>query len=576
MTGHPAPAPVRRSAPRAGTALVVFLPLLLFGRAGDGRADDAATPSGLPDSAFFQAGAASFNLYCAGCHQPHGQGVPGAFPPLAGSPWLADPVDRALKIVLGGLQGPLSIGGQNYYAAMPPQGPLLDDLQIAQVLTYARNAWGNNGAPVEPADVARLRREHVGRSEFWTTDEILAAHPLEPAAVPDDAPLRDMTFRLYHGRFDRLPDFAALTPEREGPLPENRIDVAVIKQRRENVAVVYEGRLNVPADGQYTFFISSDDGSRILVDGTEVASHDGVHPIGEVKTGEITLRKGLVPIRYEWFEAGGQEEIYVGWGGPGFGETPLSAQDSPRSRGERTQGGMPIGPDGMKARIYRGFIEGVSPRAIAVGYPGAVNLAWDADNMFPALVWRGPFMDAARHWEGRGAGFQGPANPNFTRLVAGVPFAQLESGDAPWPRDQERRGDALRRSEYRFRGYSVDKNRFPTFRYTFGDLEVTDRIEPLPWNGQPLDIMATDTLERTLTLSPNVGTLHHRAAAGGIEQVEPNVFDLDGAIRITFVDGDADRIHPFVRSADGRQELVVEIRPGSAPATIRSRMTWLP
>ena len=72
-----------------------------------------------------------------------------------------------------------------------------------------------------------------------------------------------------------------------------------------------------------------------------------------------------------------------------------------------------------EARIYRNFIQDAGPRAIGVGYPGEVNLAWDANHLRPALIWQGPFIDGAKHWTGRGQGFQKPAGFNTLKLPQG-------------------------------------------------------------------------------------------------------------------------------------------------------------
>ena len=68
---------------------------------------------------------------------------------------------------------------------------------------------------------------------------------------------------------------------------------------------------------------------------------------------------------------------------------------------------MPLVP-GTEAIIYRNFIKGAGPRAIGVGYPEHVNLAFDANDLRLALIWQGAFIDASRHWSGRGGGFQSP------------------------------------------------------------------------------------------------------------------------------------------------------------------------
>ncbi|MGB0762276.1 MAG: PA14 domain-containing protein, partial [Rubripirellula sp.] len=104
-------------------------------------------------------------------------------------------------------------------------------------------------------------------------------------------------------------------------------------------------------------------------------------------------------------------------------------------------GGVPEGiVNGMielkadnKPVIYRNFIEGVTPRGIAVGYPERANLCWDANRMALAVVWQDRFIDASKHWEGRGQGNQTPLGGNVTMFEKVTPVAVLEDLDAAWP-----------------------------------------------------------------------------------------------------------------------------------------------
>lgn len=120
-----------------------------------------------------------FNTRCIVCHMADGQGQKGAYPPLAGSPYLldADGMERATKIVLYGLRGRIEVHGQYYDGEMPDFR--LTDRQIAGALTYVRSAWGNNGSPVTEAYVAGIRAK-CGNRGPWTPYEILAQHPLRP------------------------------------------------------------------------------------------------------------------------------------------------------------------------------------------------------------------------------------------------------------------------------------------------------------------------------------------------------------------------------------------------------------
>jgi nitrite reductase (NO-forming) len=96
---------------------------------------------------------------CFACHLANGEGMPGVFPPLANSDFLNADKDRAVRIPIKGLSGPVTVNGKTYNNVMPPQ-PQLEDTQIADVLTYVLNEWGNKGGTVSPADVKRTRAEN--------------------------------------------------------------------------------------------------------------------------------------------------------------------------------------------------------------------------------------------------------------------------------------------------------------------------------------------------------------------------------------------------------------------------------
>ncbi len=107
-------------------------------------------------SARMATGGTLYKTYCIGCHQPEGQGMPGVFPPLAKSDYLMADRSRAIEIVLNGLSGSIQVNGQAYNGVMPPMGQLKDD-EIANILTYVRNSWGNQDEAVSAAEVAAVR-----------------------------------------------------------------------------------------------------------------------------------------------------------------------------------------------------------------------------------------------------------------------------------------------------------------------------------------------------------------------------------------------------------------------------------
>jgi cytochrome c len=121
-------------------------------------------------------GKVTYKSTCSACHQAAGQGLPGAFPPLAGSEWVndADP-GKVIRIVLNGVQGPITVKGTVYQGVMPSHKDLLDDRKVAAILTYIRSSWGNQGGAVKPEEVAKIRAEVSSRASAWTEAEL--GHP---------------------------------------------------------------------------------------------------------------------------------------------------------------------------------------------------------------------------------------------------------------------------------------------------------------------------------------------------------------------------------------------------------------
>jgi mono/diheme cytochrome c family protein len=125
--------------------------------------------------ALFVSGQRVFTIYCSVCHQVTGQGLPGQFPPLTESEWVvAQSPNRMIRLVLDGIQGPITVKGQNYNGAMPPWRELLTDTDIAAVLTYVRGNknWGNSASAVTPEQVKAVR-DKVAARPAWSPDELL-------------------------------------------------------------------------------------------------------------------------------------------------------------------------------------------------------------------------------------------------------------------------------------------------------------------------------------------------------------------------------------------------------------------
>jgi mono/diheme cytochrome c family protein len=118
-------------------------------------------------------GAGTYAL-CQGCHMADGKGQPGNFPPLAASEWITGGTERSIRVVINGLIGPVTAAGMtvNNPAGMPAQGAVLNDQDIANVLTYVRNSFGNTGPMVTKEMVAKVRTDIGTRTAQWTAADL--------------------------------------------------------------------------------------------------------------------------------------------------------------------------------------------------------------------------------------------------------------------------------------------------------------------------------------------------------------------------------------------------------------------
>jgi hypothetical protein len=200
--------------------------------------------------------------------------------------------------------------------------------------------------------------------------------------------------------------------------------------------------------------------------------------------------------------------------------------------------------------LYRNFLEGLSARGIAVGYPGGLNVAWDAQTMNLAKLWQGQFIDASMHWRDRGVGRQKPLGDLVLNYENRSPVALLKDASEPWP-DSKTIAEA-----YKFLGYRNDKSGHPTFRYRVGTVAVGDRFE--------LSIGPKDSpgLKRTLSFEPGKGQatpgLWVRFAEGSkIVAQGKNTWSVDDRYQVTISESIA--ANAKLRDSGGKQELVVPV-----------------
>jgi mono/diheme cytochrome c family protein len=128
-----------------------------------------------------QIGAKIYSQNCASCHQGNGGGQPGTYPPLDGSEWVQGSKLRLTALLLKGLQGPLTVKGASYGAAvMPAQEAVLTPDKLANLMTYLRSAWTNKQGPVTEDEVNAAKAKFASHKASYTEPELLAIAPHGP------------------------------------------------------------------------------------------------------------------------------------------------------------------------------------------------------------------------------------------------------------------------------------------------------------------------------------------------------------------------------------------------------------
>ena len=136
----------------------------------------------------FDRGAKVYRNQCAQCHQADGNGVLGVYPPLVASNWVTGHPQVVSRILINGLNGPIVVKGSNYNGNMPAfgsSGLALSDKDIAGVITYIRQEWGNSASDVTVATIAEYSDLYAGRSVPWQAADLKEGlGPVPEVTVP--------------------------------------------------------------------------------------------------------------------------------------------------------------------------------------------------------------------------------------------------------------------------------------------------------------------------------------------------------------------------------------------------------
>ena len=216
-----------------------------------------------------------------------------------------------------------------------------------------------------------------------------------------------------------------------------------------------------------------------------------------------------------------------------------------------------------EAVMLRRAYPGIGKRGIGVGYSGGLNIAYDAEQMRLATIWKGVFADPAGVWRSQGHGVVRPLGDDLVEFAKGP---ELEKPQSPWIVDDGRP------PHHQFRGYSLDHLRRPTFRYSLGEIHVSDYFV------NELDATSSaPMLRRTITLvsDESEGQVTFRVATGkSIARTGERAFEVDDGLLIRLSDG-----HPIdlVASVPGQpsiEELRVSLTISKSPTVLTIQYIW--
>lgn len=154
-------------------AVAPLLTLIACGGGGEQAGSDTGTTTTATTTAAPAGGELLYQQRCLSCHQATGEGLPGTYPPLAGSEYVgaADPGVPA-RILIHGISGPITVKGTEYNNLMPPYGVgvQMSDEEVAELLTYVRSSFGNTASAVTAADVKKARDETASHTGPMTVE----------------------------------------------------------------------------------------------------------------------------------------------------------------------------------------------------------------------------------------------------------------------------------------------------------------------------------------------------------------------------------------------------------------------
>lgn len=363
------------------------------------------------------------------------------------------------------------------------------------------------------------------------------------------APLKteNVTAVRYNGTFDKaFPDWKTLQPAATLPAPDGI--TWQINDNNEPGALVFNATLTIAEGGTYVFGLECNGAGSIAINGQKIVEKTGENWRGDITSGKINLKPGkhsLQVVYAKWIEWQ-RPALGIYAEGPGIARHALHASGSMPPPEPRPI--MHVKPSESRPYLLRAFVQHNGkqyPHAISVGFGSQINYAVDLNQGKLLYAWRGEFVDASPIWHSRGGGNVPPLGSTVDLAAAPI-IAVLTNPQAPFPDS----------TSITYKGYELDAQGIPTFRYLTAGSTVTDRIAAAE-NGK--------VLQRTLNIDAMPQNAYVRLAKGSIIKVDEGLFVINGDYYIRLSAEQTARV--TMRTVEGLQELVWTA-PAGSPATL--------
>ncbi len=361
-------------------------------------------------------------------------------------------------------------------------------------------------------------------------------------------------YQVYEGSFSSRDALSGRSPQREGTTTEIRAGLAGISAPH---ALVVEGELHVPVSGAQVMALTANGIASLSVAGrTVIEAHGGERPV------TVELPAGRHPFELVYLRTTARGQPALSWivAAPAADEVSLTVAPSRSSASDRPA--LRIESEGGRPRLQRTFFAfegGKRVYAMVVGSDRGRHFAYDLAQGTLLAVWRGGFADVTDLWRDRG--IEQTARPTGSVLALdGRPaVASLGMASAPWPP-----GDT---ALLKPRGYTLDQDGVPTFRYDISSAQVTDRIVPRA-DGQGLDRIVT------IQGDPIGGTAYLLLAEDASIVSRPGGYIIGDRRWYLDVGQNDSTLRPLIRTDRGRRQLIVPLGTTTGERSFRYSLIW--